>query len=176
MPRPEKVQAVAEIKDYFAGSSASFLTEYRGLTVARQQELRRALGEAGARYKVLKMTLTRRALHELGHEGLDEWLTGPYRRRLCRGRSGSRRQGSGGLQEGQRGSGREGRAVEGSGDRAAPDRGHRQDRGSRGVTGEDRRCSEGTAFQGGFPSGFASPGKLPRCSRNYSRRRKQGEG
>ena len=77
MPRPEKVQAVAEIKDYFAGSSASFLTEYRGLTVAHQQELRRALGEAGARYKVLKMTLTRRALHELGHEDLDEWLTGP---------------------------------------------------------------------------------------------------
>jgi large subunit ribosomal protein L10 len=77
MPRPEKVKAVAEIKDYFAGSSASFLTEYRGLPVARQQELRRALGEAGARYKVLKMTLTRKALHELGHEGLDEWLTGP---------------------------------------------------------------------------------------------------
>ena len=77
MPRPEKVQAVAEIKDYFAGSSASFLTEYRGLAVPRQQELRRALGEAGASYKVLKMTLTRRALHELGHEGLDEWLTGP---------------------------------------------------------------------------------------------------
>ena len=77
MPRPEKVQAVAEIKDYFADSSASFLTEYRGLPVASQQELRRALGEAGAHYKVLKMTLTRRALHELGHVGLDEWLTGP---------------------------------------------------------------------------------------------------
>jgi large subunit ribosomal protein L10 len=77
MPRPEKVQAVAEIKEYFADSSASFLTELRGLTVGRQQELRRSLGEAGARYRVLKMTLTRRALQELGHEGLDEWLTGP---------------------------------------------------------------------------------------------------
>ncbi len=77
MPRPEKVRAIAEIKEHFAGSSASFLTEYRGLTVPHQQELRRALGEAGARYKVLKMTLTRRALHELGHEDLDEWLTGP---------------------------------------------------------------------------------------------------
>lgn len=77
MPRPDKVRAVEEIKEYFAGSTTSFLTEYRGLTVGRQQELRRSLGEAGARYKVLKMTLTRKALNELGHDGLDEWLTGP---------------------------------------------------------------------------------------------------
>ena len=77
MPRPEKVRAVEEIKEHLAGSSTLFVTEYRGLTVGRQQELRRSLGEAGARYKVLKMSLTRRALNELGHEGLDEWLTGP---------------------------------------------------------------------------------------------------
>ena len=77
MPRPEKVQAVDKIKGYFEGSSTSFLTEFRGLPVARQQELRRSLGEAGAGYKVLKMTLTRRALNDLGHDGLDEWLTGP---------------------------------------------------------------------------------------------------
>ena len=77
MPRPEKVRAIQEIRGYFADSPSSFVTEYRGLPVDRQQELRRSLGETGARYKVLKMTLTRRALHELGHEGLDEWLTGP---------------------------------------------------------------------------------------------------
>ena len=77
MPRPDKVRAVEEIRQYFSDSSSSFLTEYRGLPVAHQQELRRSLAEAGARYKVLKMTLTRRALNELGHDGLDEWLTGP---------------------------------------------------------------------------------------------------
>ena len=77
MPRPDKVQAVEDIKGYFSASSSSFLTEYRSLPVAAQQELRRTLREAGARYRVLKMTLTRRALHDLGHEDLDEWLTGP---------------------------------------------------------------------------------------------------
>lgn len=77
MPRPEKAQAVERIKERFAASSTSFLTEYRGLTVAQQQELRRSLREAGARYKVLKMSLTRRALNDLGQHGLDEWLKGP---------------------------------------------------------------------------------------------------
>lgn len=77
MPRPDKVQAVEDIKQRFQNASAAFLTEYRGLPVARQQELRGALHEAGAGYKVLKMSLTRRALDELGMEGLDEWLTGP---------------------------------------------------------------------------------------------------
>lgn len=77
MPRPEKVQAVAEIKQYFEDSSAAFLTEFRGVAVEHQQELRRSLRDAGARYKVLKLTLTRRALNELGHDGLDEWLAGP---------------------------------------------------------------------------------------------------
>ncbi len=77
MPRPEKVQAVAKIKNYFEESPAAFLTELQGIKVEHQQELRRVLREADARYKVLKMTLTRRALNELGHTGLDEWLKGP---------------------------------------------------------------------------------------------------
>ena len=77
MPRPDKVRAVTEIKQYFEESSAAFLTEFRGVGVEHQQALRRSLREAGARYKVLKLTLTRRALNELGHEGLDDWLTGP---------------------------------------------------------------------------------------------------
>jgi large subunit ribosomal protein L10 len=77
MPRPEKVQAIAQIKGYFEDSYAAFLTEFRSVPVEHQQELRRSLREAGARYKVLKLTLTRRALNELGHDGLDEWLSGP---------------------------------------------------------------------------------------------------
>lgn len=77
MPRPDKVQAVEDIKQRFQQASAAFLTEYRGLSVTRQQELRGALYDAGAGYKVLKMSLTRRALDELGIEGLGEWLTGP---------------------------------------------------------------------------------------------------
>ena len=42
MPRPEKVQAVADIRESLEGSEAVFLTEYRGLTVKAVQELRRS--------------------------------------------------------------------------------------------------------------------------------------
>lgn len=77
MPRPEKVQAVEEIKERFSDASASFITEFRGLTVSQQQTLRNALRKAGASYTVFKMSLTRRALDELGHNELDEYLVGP---------------------------------------------------------------------------------------------------
>ena len=76
MPRPEKVQAVEEIKERLENSSATFLTEYRGLSVKAQQKLRRGLRAAGAEFKVVKMTLARRAAEELGLEITDE-LVGP---------------------------------------------------------------------------------------------------
>lgn len=77
MPRPEKVQAVEEIKERFENAEAAFLTEYRGLTVNEQQELRRGLRTAGAEYKVVKMSLARRAAEELGLDELTESMTGP---------------------------------------------------------------------------------------------------
>jgi large subunit ribosomal protein L10 len=77
MPRPEKVQAVADIKESLEGSEAVFLTEYRGLTVKAVQELRANLRSSGAEYKVVKMTLARRAAGEAGIPGLDEYLLGP---------------------------------------------------------------------------------------------------
>ena len=61
MPRPEKVQAVAEIKERLEQAQAVFLAEYAGLSVKEQQTLRRGLREGGAEFKVLKMTLARRA-------------------------------------------------------------------------------------------------------------------
>ena len=77
MPRPEKVQAVAEIKEQIEGARAVYLTEFRGLTVSQLQTLRRALRDTGADYKVVKMTLAKRAADELGIEGISEHLTGP---------------------------------------------------------------------------------------------------
>ena len=77
MPRPEKVQAVEEIKERFENAEATFLTEYRGLTVNEQQELRRGLRATGAEYKVVKMSLARRAAKELGLDELTESMTGP---------------------------------------------------------------------------------------------------
>ena len=77
MPRPEKVQAVEEISQRFEDADAVFVTEYRGLSVAQQQALRGNLREAGASYKVLKMSLTRRALEGRPEEQLVEWMIGP---------------------------------------------------------------------------------------------------
>lgn len=77
MPRPEKVRAVAEIKERIDGARAVFVTEFRGLSVLQVQTLRRALRESGADYKVYKMTLTQLAVDELGIEGMEGFLSGP---------------------------------------------------------------------------------------------------
>lgn len=44
MATQEKIAAVSELKELFSASNAVILTEYRGLTVAKLKELRRALG------------------------------------------------------------------------------------------------------------------------------------
>jgi large subunit ribosomal protein L10 len=77
MPRPEKVQAVADIKERLETASAVFLAEYAGLSVQDQQTLRRSLKRGGAEFKVVKMTLARRAAADLDIEELDELLWGP---------------------------------------------------------------------------------------------------
>ena len=76
MARPDKAADVAEIAEHFRSSTATVLTEYRGLTVAQMKTLRRSLGET-ANYAVVKNTLTRIAAKEAGVDGLDGLLTGP---------------------------------------------------------------------------------------------------
>ncbi len=77
MPRPEKVQAVADIREKLENAEAVFLTEYRGLSVKAVQDLRKALRDSGGEYKVVKMTLAKLAAADAGVEGLDEYLLGP---------------------------------------------------------------------------------------------------
>jgi len=77
MPRPEKVQAVADIKERMEGAQAVFLAEYAGLSVQEQQTLRRELRANGAEFKVVKMTLARLAAAGLDIEDLDALLLGP---------------------------------------------------------------------------------------------------
>jgi large subunit ribosomal protein L10 len=77
MARPEKVQAVKDIREGLEGAEAVFLTEYRGLSVQAVQDLRRSLRESGAEYKVVKMTLAKLAAGDAGIEGLDDYFAGP---------------------------------------------------------------------------------------------------
>lgn len=85
MPRPEKVAAVEEISQRFSEAEAALLTEYRGLTVPELAELRAELRKADAEYKVLKNTLARIAVKELGMEDLIESLVGPTAIAFVRG-------------------------------------------------------------------------------------------
>ena len=76
MAKADKATAVAEIAERFKESTATLITEYRGLTVSNLAELRRSLGSA-ATYSVAKNTLAKRAATEAGVEGLDELFAGP---------------------------------------------------------------------------------------------------
>ena len=76
MVRPDKVTAVAEIAEKFRGASASVVTEYRGLSMAKLTTLRRSLGD-GTTYRVAKNTLVQRAAEDAGVEGLEQMLVGP---------------------------------------------------------------------------------------------------
>ena len=44
MARPDKAAAVAELTEDFKSATATYLTEYRGLTVTSMKQLRRSLG------------------------------------------------------------------------------------------------------------------------------------
>jgi large subunit ribosomal protein L10 len=72
-----KKQIVAEIAEKFRTSKSTVIVDYRGLNVAEITELRKRLREAGVEFKVYKNTLTRRALAEVGLEGLNDVFTGP---------------------------------------------------------------------------------------------------
>ena len=75
--KADKAQTVVEITERFKNADAALLTEYRGLSVSEIAELRNALRDAGTEYKVLKNTLARIAVREVGLEDLAEMLTGP---------------------------------------------------------------------------------------------------
>jgi large subunit ribosomal protein L10 len=76
MPNKEKLGAVAEIVERFNESSATVITEYRGLTVKQVTQLRQALG-GDTTYTVVKNTLTRLAAAEAGISIDDSLLVGP---------------------------------------------------------------------------------------------------
>ncbi|SDP88484.1 LSU ribosomal protein L10P [Actinopolyspora xinjiangensis] len=76
MARPEKVDAVNELSESFTNSTATVVTEYRGLTTAQLKQLRRNLGE-DVTYRVAKNTLVRRATEQAGVEGIDDLIQGP---------------------------------------------------------------------------------------------------
>jgi len=72
-----KQEIVKEIVAKAQSSVSVIVAEYRGLTVAEIQELRRALREQNTTMFVYKNSLVERAADELGYQDLKQILSGP---------------------------------------------------------------------------------------------------
>src|SRR5919106_1361724 len=85
MPRSDKEEAVKEIAERFSSVGSALLTEYRGLSVGEMAEVRGALRQAEADYRVIKNSLARIAVRDVGLEELVSMLEGPTAVAFCRG-------------------------------------------------------------------------------------------
>lgn len=72
----KKQEVIDEIKGRVQDNATVVLFDYRGITDNEAKELRKALRDAGADYKVYKNTLMARALNDLNYD-LNESLQGP---------------------------------------------------------------------------------------------------
>ena len=77
MRRDQKEQVVEELTARLKAAETLLVADYRGLTMPQIDELRTRLLESGARFTVVKNTLTRRAAEAAGTEGLLTLLDGP---------------------------------------------------------------------------------------------------
>ncbi len=77
MPRPEKIEAVENLKTKFSAAKGIVLADYTGLTVSEANELRRKCRAAGVEYRVVKNTLARIAVKEAEIADLDKQFDGP---------------------------------------------------------------------------------------------------
>jgi large subunit ribosomal protein L10 len=77
MVKPEKIAVVKEIKEKLEKATSVILSDFRGLTFDQLATLRSALREKGAEFRIVKNTLTRIAIKELGLIELTDFLTGP---------------------------------------------------------------------------------------------------
>ena len=77
MLRQEKERIVSELAERLKGSQNLLIADYRGLTMPEIDELRTKLLETGARFSVVKNTLTRLAAEQAGVKELLELIDGP---------------------------------------------------------------------------------------------------
>jgi large subunit ribosomal protein L10 len=73
----QKSALIGELHERMSAASLGVVTEYRGLTVAQMNKLRRELQAVGASYRVTKNTFSRRAIKETAFAKLEEFLRGP---------------------------------------------------------------------------------------------------
>ena len=77
MDKEQKVKLVEEIASQVKGAQALIAVDYRGINVPQVNELRAALREADATFRIVKNSLTERAVDEAGQSELKSLLDGP---------------------------------------------------------------------------------------------------
>jgi large subunit ribosomal protein L10 len=77
MLRRDKERIVGELAERLRSSETLLVADYRGLTMSEIDELRTKLLESGARFSVVKNTLTRLAAEQAGVEALLDLIEGP---------------------------------------------------------------------------------------------------
>ena len=77
MKKEDKEQVVKELTERLRTSDTLLVADYRGLTMPQIDALRTRLLESGARFTVVKNTLTRRAAEAAGSDALLTLLEGP---------------------------------------------------------------------------------------------------
>src|SRR5215475_1933982 len=77
MQKADKEKVVADLTEKLRNSETMIVADYRGLTMPQIDALRSRLIENGARFTVVKNTLTRRAAQDAGADALLALLEGP---------------------------------------------------------------------------------------------------
>jgi large subunit ribosomal protein L10 len=77
MLKQEKERVVAELTERLRSTETMIVADYRGLTMSEIDELRTKLLETGARFSVVKNTLTRLAAEAAGTKELLDFVDGP---------------------------------------------------------------------------------------------------
>jgi large subunit ribosomal protein L10 len=77
MKKSDKERVVSELAERLKSSPTLIIADYRGLTMPQIDALRGKLLEHGARFAVVKNTLTRRAAEQAGVDALLTLLEGP---------------------------------------------------------------------------------------------------
>ncbi len=77
LTRSQKEARVEELKKQLMAKSAVLVGDFTGMDVATATEMRKALREASVEYVVVKNTLAKLVMDEMGFGALKEHLTGP---------------------------------------------------------------------------------------------------
>lgn len=77
MLKEEKKRVVEELKEKLEKSKSFFLTDFSGLNVEEINQLRKDLKSNGIEYKVVKNTLLKLAVKDLGLDLVTDYLEGP---------------------------------------------------------------------------------------------------